>query len=375
MSSASGDATATALRSQSLSDDAGVPAKARRRGRRRVALDLSLLALVGVLLVAALGAAGTVAYRELYSPTAFVLRYLDLLSDGRAADALAVAGVTVDSAELEAAGMPATASEALLRRAALAPLSAITVTDEVPTETGAQVTVTYRAGAVAGKTTFEVERSGWIGPLPTWRFAESPLAVVDLDVRGSMEFAVNGFALDKRQVSPDGVEADPLSPISLLVFSPGLYSVSVDTAISETPGVAVLSDSPMTQTPVTVQATATEGFRALVQEKVEEFLTTCATQDVLQPTGCPFGYRVQDRIVSPPTWTIAQQPTVSVEPDGAGWMIPQTEAVARIEVDIRSLFDGSVDQVTEDVPFVVTGSIEILPDGSASIRVSGVDPL
>ena len=88
---------------------------------------------------------------------------------------------------------------------------------------------------------------------------------------------------------------------------------------------------------------------------------------MLQPTACPFGFVVQDRIVSPPTWSITAQPTVSVVPDGAGWRIPPADAVAHIEVDIRSLFDGSVEAVTDDVPFVVTG----IDHGAA--RRQGVD--
>ncbi len=107
---------------------------------------------------------------------------------------------------------------------------------------------------------------------------------------------------------------------------------------------------------------------------MEEFLTACATQDVLLPTACPFGYQVEDRIVSPPVWAIAQQPTVTVTPDGAGWKIPETEATAHIEVDIRSLFDGSIRHVSEDVPFLITGTITVLPDGSASIVVDSTDP-
>src|SRR5690606_20320521 len=129
-------------------------------------------------------------------------------------------------------------------------------------------------------------------------------------------------------------------PVSLLVFSPGLYSVSVDTAISSTPGVAVLSDSPFRAIPVNVQAQPTEEFLGVVQEKVEEFLTECATQEVLQPTACPFGYFVEDRIDSLPKWSIVAQPEVAVEPDGAGWAILPAEALAHIDVDIRSLFDG-----------------------------------
>lgn len=341
-----------------------------RPSTRRLWFDLTALAVVGVLLVGAVAAGTTVVYRELYSPTAFVLRYLDLLAEGRAADALTIAGVTVDSAELEAKGLPVTASEALLRRAALAPLTRVAVLGEEPTADGATVTVSYRSGNVDGTTTFDIQRAGSVGFVPTWRFARSPLAVIDLAVNGSMSFDVNGFAIDKRQVSPDGLDADPLAAVPLLVFSPGLYSVSVDTAIAATPGVAVLSDSPLTRTPITVQAEPTDEFRTVVQERVDEFLTACTTQQVLQPTGCPFGFYVRERIASEPIWSIAQQPQVVVQPDGAGWKFPAAEGTAHIEVDIRSLFDGSVRSVSEDVPFTVVGQITILPDGKASIVVS-----
>jgi hypothetical protein len=353
---------------------APAPAAPASRRRPRLAVDMTLLAIVGVLLLAAIGTGAAALYREFYSPAAFVERYLGLLAEGRAADALAVSGVAVDSAELEAAGLPAAASDALLRPAALATLTDIEVgPEQVADDGGIRITANYRAGAFPGTTTFEVQRDGWLGVAPTWRFARSPLAIMDLSVKGSMTFEVNGFVLDKRQVSPEGVDADPLAPVALLVFSPGIYSVSVDTPISATRGVAVLSDSPLANVPVDLQAFATPEFVDTVQTRVEEFLTSCATQEVLQPTACPFGFVVQDRIVSPPTWRMVSQPTVSVLPDGAGWRIPAADAVAHIDVEIRSLFDGSVKEVAADVPFTVTGSIAVLPDGTASITVSGPD--
>jgi len=347
------------------------PAKPRRR--RSLALDLTLLGVVGAVLVAAVFAAWGAIEREYYSPSAFVERYVGLLADGRAGDALAMPGVAVSSAELKAAGLPATASDALLRSAALAPLDDVRVISEEVDGDVTHVTVAYTARGYDGTTTFDVERDGSIGLAPTWRFAKSPLAVMNLGVTGSMSFDVNGFQIDKRQVSPDGVDADPLAPVALLVFSPGLYSVSVDTAISSTPGVAVLSDSPFHAIPVSVQAQPTDEFVSVVQEKVEEFLTACATQQVLQPTACPFGYFVQDRIDDLPTWSIVTQPTVAVEPDGAGWRILPAEAVAHIDVDIRSIFDGRVRPLSEDVPFIVKGTITVQPDGSASIVVTGPD--
>lgn len=334
-------------------------------------MDLTILAVVGALLASAFVAGGIVLYREFYSPSAFVLRYLSHVAEGRAADALSIPGVTVDAAELEAAGLPATASEALLRPAALASLTDLRVLSEETFGTRADVTVSYRAGHVNGETVFQVVQDGWIGVVPAWRFATSPLAVINLTVFGSMRFEVNGFEIDKRQVSVDGAEADPLAPVPLLVLSPGVYSIAVDTALARTPGVAVLADAPMADTPVTVQAEATQEFADVVQQRVEEFLDDCTTQRVLHPTGCPFGYYVRNRVDGAPTWSIVAHPDVSVVPDGAGWRIPDAEGVAHIEVDIRSLADGSVRNVSEDVPFFVAGHIDVLPDGNVSIHLTG----
>lgn len=337
--------------------------------RSRLGVDLALLALVGVLLLAAVGAGLSTLYTSYYSPSAFVTRYLDLLSSGRAADALHVPGVAIDRATLEQAGITGTPSEAMLRAAVLAPLTDVKVVSERSDGDLTAVTVSYLASGHAGQTTFQVEQDGWAGIAPDWRFATSPLAVIDLTLRGADEFSVNGFEVLRGQVSASAGEAAPLDPLPMLVFTPGLYAFSVDTAISTAPGTGVLADTPLATTPLDVQTVATEEFVTIVQQRVEEFLTQCATQEVLQPTACPFGYEVRNRLASLPVWSISVQPTVTVAPDGGHWRIPPTGAVAHIDVKIRSLFDGSVEEVSEDVPFQVDGTITILPDGSASIRI------
>jgi hypothetical protein len=330
-----------------------------------------VLAVVGMLLVAALAAGAAALYREFYSPSAFVLRYLSMLESGRAADALALPGVALDSTDLEAAGLPATASDALLRRAALGDLRDARVTSETAKGDLTLVSVHFTAGGHDGDVTFQLEDAGFVGLVPTWRFAQSPLAVIELQVTGSMVFSVNDFIVDKRQVSVDGMDADPAASLPLLVFSPGLYAVSVDTAMATTPGLAVLSNAPMRSVPVQVDAQPTTEFTDLVQTRVEEFLTDCATQKVLQPTGCPFGYVVNNRVEELPRWSITKQPSVALVPDGAGWRIPDTGAVAHIDVGVRSISDGSYRAVSEDVPFLVNGTIQVLDDGAASIRIGG----
>ncbi|MDQ1124109.1 hypothetical protein [Microbacterium trichothecenolyticum] len=279
--------------------------------------------------------------------------------------------MAIDSADLQAAGLPTTASEALLRSDALAPLQDLEIVDESVDGDVTRLTVSFTAGGYAGTTTLSVQRDGWAGLLPRWRFARSPLAVMDLSVRGSMRFSVNGFEVDKRQVSVDRADADPSAALPLLVFSPGMYSVAVNTAISATPGVAVLADAPLAGVPVNVQAEPTEDFISVVQQRVNDFLSACAEQKVLQPTGCPFGFTVRNRIDGEPDWSIVEQPVVTVVPDGTGWRIPSAKAVAHIRVDIRSIFDGSVRTVDEDVAFRVDGEITVQPDGTASILVGG----
>lgn len=354
--------------------DATAPPPTRSRRRSGLAFDLTALTLIGVLLAGAIGTTGILMYRHLYSPTAFVLNYLDLLGRGQAADALALPGVAIDSATVANAELWSSASDALLRRDALAPLTDATGISEVPDDDGTTlVTVAYTAGSYEGQSTFRVRQAGWLGIAPAWRFTDSPLALIELTVRGAMQFQVNGFEIDKRQVSPERMDADPLAPVALLVFSPGLYSIEIDTAISSSPGVAVLSDTPAAGIPVDLQTQPTEKFISVVQEQVHAFLDACATQQVLQPTGCPFGFTVRNRIVDVPTWTMAQQPAITLVPSGANWTIERTEATAHIQVGIQSIFDGSITPVDEDVPFFLTGEVTILPDGTASITVTGTD--
>ena len=344
-------------------------ARASAPRRTRLGVDLAMLTVVGLMLVAALGAGGVTLYQQFYGPSAFVVRYLDLLSSGRAADALQVPGVALERETLEKAGISPAASEAMLRRAALAPLSDVKVESETPGKGGTAVTVSYQASGHPGSTTFLVEQAGWAGVTPNWRFTKSPLAVVDLTLRGADRFAMNGFEVDRRQVSAAGAEAGALDPLPLLVFTPGLYSVSVKTPISTASGFGVLADTPLAVTPLDVQTTPTPEFVEVVQQRVEEFLTACTEQEVLQPTACPFGRIITNRLSSAPKWSIATQPTVTVTPDDDGWQIPPTDAVAHLDVDVRSLFDGAVEPMSEDVPFQVNGTIVILPNGTASIRI------
>jgi hypothetical protein len=335
--------------------------------KRKGSTSAIALGLVFVLLATGLVVGGNFLYRAIYSPSAFVTGYLDLLSQKRAADALLVPGVSLERDALEDVGVTATISDALLRKAALAELTDIEILSETESDGIWTVAVSYRAGGVAGQSSFAVEQAGWYGFLPHWQFARSPIAAMELVVHGSDSFIVNGFTMDRRQFA--GVESDPTEPVALLVLTPGLYTVTVDTLLSTAEGVSSLMDKSLALKPVTVQTSPTPEFRTVVQQKVEEFLEGCATQQVLQPTGCPFGYEISDRLASLPEWSITQHPEIVLEPDGANWMIAETGAEARLSVDVQSIYDGSVWRLNDNVYFQIIGTATVRGDGSVSIAV------
>src|SRR5690606_1959618 len=121
---------------------------------------------------------------------------------------------------------------------------------------------------------------------------------------------------DRRQVAAEGVESDALDPVPLLVFSPGFYSITVDTRISYSSGIGLLADAPLAVTSVQLQTQPTDEFITVVQEQVNRFLDQCTTQQVLLLTACPFGYEVEQRLASDPVWSIASYPDVTLVPDG-----------------------------------------------------------
>lgn len=341
-----------------------------RRSRRA---DLTAIAVILALVLAGLSVGYSAVYTALYSPGAFVKNYLSMISTGHAADALLLPGVAVDGATLEQAGIAPTASDALLRGSVLEPLTALTITDVADKNGVHEVTAGYTIAGHTASSTFAVVQEGWNGVVPRWRFAQTPLSALELSVAGSAQFSVNGFELDKRQVSDDGAATDLTQPVTLLTFTPGLYRVTVDTQMATSPGTAVLADVPLKQVPVAVSPAATPEFTAVVQNSVNQFLTQCAQQQVLQPTGCPFGYSVRGRVASDPTWAIVEEPAIGVKLAGENWTFPSVPGKARLDVDVQSLYDGTIERLSEDVHFVIAGRIAILADGRASIRIDGID--
>jgi len=153
-----------------------------------------------------------------------------------------------------------------------------------------------------------------------------------------------------------------------LAFAPARYTITHESALLS----AAPQSIPVTQsgaTDVSVDAEPNASFVGQVQSELNSFLDTCATQTVLQPSDCPFGIEINDRVTSVPTWSIAEYPTVMLAAGDTAFDMPTTAGRAHITVAVQSLFDGDLSTRDEDVPFVVAIQVVIGADGSLAIQL------
>jgi hypothetical protein len=130
-----------------------------------------------------------------------------------------------------------------------------------------------------------------------------------------------------------------------------------------------LTTSAVAQVVVDVQPTA--AFVNDVQGEINTYLDeNCATQTVLQPTGCPFGVSIDDRVTSAPVWSIVEYPLVTLTAGETDFVMPQTPAMAHVSVEVQSLFDGDITMLEQDEPFAMGLTVTIAPSGQLDIKLN-----
>ena len=184
----------------------------------------------------------------------------------------------------------------------------------------------------------------------TWAFDRPPLGRLELIVPGDDRVDVNGRQL---LVSRLGV------PAQTSVFVPGVYGASLETEWLAAPETFATLREVGERVQLRVPLEPTTQLVERTTAAVEDFLNGCVAQDVLQPVGCPFGVTIADRVVGAPQWTVLDYPDVSLElaADRATWSLVGNSGVAEVTIQVQSLFDGSLEEVTELVPFKVLGVV------------------
>ena len=343
-----------------------------RRGGRlspaAIAGWTGLAVLLGGAFLAALGGLN----QTLYGAPAFIERYLGNIARDDIVSAAATPGVRLDEGALAAAGLPADISTAMLRSGVVesGPEDVRIVSDVAHDDGSHTVTASYRLESSIIETAFDVRPIDPLyGVLHRWEFATSPLAVIQVTAAHSPLFTVGSLTLDARATKTGDELAAFTQQASYLAIAPAVYEFGYESTLLEAVPAQVVAE-PGAEVPVTVDALPTVAFVERVQAKVDEFLQNqCATQAVLQPAGCPFGVVVDDRVVGEPVWTIVSSPEVTLVPGETTFEMPATPGVARITVDVQSLFDGSFSTLEQDEGFTLSLDATVRPDGSIAIQL------
>lgn len=271
-----------------------------------------------------------VANATVFSASSFARDYLDALRADRLDEVFALPGV-------DAAGL----DDRLLTADAVEPFTFDVVSD---TEQDGvhRILVSFASGATRGEATLEIERVGSRFALfPAWGFARSPVTPVTVTLTGDTRFSVNGLPV---QVAEGG-------PATFAALTPGVYRMRHDSQFLTADALEVTATGLPVEAALEVRPS--DQFTEAVQAAVTADLTACASQEVLFPVQCPFGYAIENRVVSEPRWSITEMPTaVIAASDRIGiWAVSPGAGVAHLSVQVQSLFDGTVSTLEKDVPF------------------------
>lgn len=326
---------------------------------------------LGLLLVGAFFAAFGALNQNLYGASSFVERYLQAIADDEIMTAATTPGVALDEAELAAMGLPADVSTAMLRSNVVdSGPQDITIVDDDARDDGSHlVTASYRLESRIVETSFEVQPIAPLyGVLNRWEFARSPLAVIDVTAAHNPFFMVGSLTLDTRARKSGEELAAFTQTAPYLAIAPAVYEFDYNsTLLTAQPEEVVVE--PSARSAVTVSSQATPAFTERVQTQVDQFLDACATQPVLQPTDCPFGMIIDDRVVGEPAWSISAYPLVSLTPGEDAFEMAPTAGVAHLSVELQSLFDGDFYTLEEDETFTLSLDARIRSDGSISVQL------
>lgn len=275
------------------------------------------------------------------SATSFAQEYLRAVQSGDVGTALAIAG------------QPDAASAASQR------FEVDQVTDR---GSGAIEVHWHGVDGVPQRTLLHVEPTGAFGGvLAQWRFSEPPTATLEVAVAGDTRFRVNGLGMTATAVQGD--VAGAMVPVLI----PGVYTADHESSyLSSAPATVAV---PGAIVEADVRVIPRQSLVDAVQQSVDAQLASCATQQVMFPTGCAMGLTVRNRVVSTPQWTMVQNPVVQLQPGTAPgeWEVVPADARAHLVVKVQSLFDGSVTTIDQDVPFRPGYTVTVAPDDSVTM--------
>lgn len=283
--------------------------------------------------------------RLVYGPEGQVRAYFAAVREGNGAHALGILGAQIPDAN-------AAMLDGAALKSSMAEVRHLTTSSVAFADGGerATVTVSYTLAGQPQTTDFQLHRVGshW-GVFDRWQIDSGPLPTVHLTSN-----AVEAATLNSTKVPVNQGER------SFAVLYPGRYTVTFESALYSAGSQSVDVTGPGGQVAeLEIALEPSETARISVQQQVRTYLDTCATQNSLYPAGCPFEYPFSGRVLGDVTWSVVTYPEPEVSVVAGRWSLGQGQGVAEVSLTELDLLTGATRQVTEEIPFTLTGSLAV----------------
>lgn len=310
-----------------------------------------------------------------YTPQAAVAAYVAALQSGDGATAMALSqGYLPDDA-------PESTSTVLLDGKPLATASKtladaviVAVDTEIPEyardeeHTQRVVEIRFRDAADEPRATSVVVDkvdTSWVF-FSEWSLHPMPLQQVELQPSQMPQHATADAPVAQVNGASTPLLGTQEQPATLATFAPSLLTLDYDgtyLAAAEAEHFAVTDVlAPGAKSQFGIDIGLTQAVDDAITEKVREQLERCTQQQVLKPTGCPFGYQTSNRVRPETlTWSI-NAPEVEYSWENADPSIDTIIATATLsgqEIDIGT---GQVSAIDYQEVFALEAQLELTPE-------------
>lgn len=187
-----------------------------------------------------------------------------------------------------------------------------------------------------------------------WRLAPEAVADVEVSVPGAQ---AGGIGQIEANGEPVNLEDES---VTLSTFVPSVIDFDIDSQwLSGTTQEVVVDDGETSSEEdgpaareVTLELEASEAAEELLHEEVGAFLSECADQQVLMPSGCPMGVETPNTVDSETiSWDMPDAADTSLSFDADGWQVSGLDMTATVTFESLNHHDGEELSESHDVHF------------------------
>ncbi|GAA1183577.1 hypothetical protein [Nesterenkonia xinjiangensis] len=188
------------------------------------------------------------------------------------------------------------------------------------------------------------EGSSWLF-FDDWKLEPEALTEVQLSVPAAELGGIGQIEVNEQPVNlhEDGA--------TLAAFVPSVIDVDIDSDwLSGSAREVVVADG---EHSVEIDLEASETAAQLLHDEVEEYLTSCADQQVLMPSGCPMGVQTPNSVdASTISWEMPDPADIALTFDDDGWSVTGASSLsATVTFESLDHFDGDELDESHDISF------------------------